>query len=179
MNGKLRNREITIRQEKASDFHRIHEVVAAAFGQQEEALLIEALRLDPAYIPQLSLVALYGNEIVGQILFTKIKIVNGDHVYDSLSLAPVSVDPEHQKSGIGTTLIREGHQRAKDLGYTSVIVLGHADYYPRFGYMPASHWNIYCPFEVPDTAFMALELMPGSLNQVRGKVEYSAPFNSI
>lgn len=93
-----------------------------------------------------------------------------------MALAPVSVAPEYQKKGIGSQLIRTALKNAKDLGYCSVIVLGHKDFYPKFGFKPASLWNIQAPFEVPDDVFMALELTDHSLEKVQGVVHYSKAF---
>jgi predicted N-acetyltransferase YhbS len=94
----------------------------------------------------------------------------------SLALAPVAVLPEYQNQGIGGKLIMEGHRLARELGYGSVIVVGHPAYYPRFGYKPASRWNITASFEVPDEAFMALELLEGGLKDVSGEIEYVKEF---
>lgn len=97
----------------------------------------------------------------------------------SLALAPLSVMPEFQRKGVGSALIRQGLHNAKDLGYSSVIDLGHADYYPRFGFKPASSWNITCPFPTPDEAFMALELLPHALDGIAGVVEYAPAFYEL
>jgi predicted N-acetyltransferase YhbS len=115
-------------------------------------------------------------EIVGHTLFTKILINNGKETYPSLALAPVAVLPNYQGKGIGGKLIVEGMKRASSLGFGSVIVLGHKDYYPRFGFVPASKYEISAPFEEPDEEFMALELKPGALNDVTGTVEYAKEF---
>ena len=169
--------EITIRQETENDHPAVYNLVKFAFegmpyADGDEPVLVVRLRKSDAFIPQLSLVAVAGQEIVGHILFTKMKI--GSH--PSLALAPVAVLPDYQKKGIGGLLIQEGHRIAKELGYRSVIVVGHADYYPRFGYQRASRWNITAPFEVPDEAFMALELVPGALHNVSGMIEYAKTF---
>jgi putative acetyltransferase len=109
----------------------------------------------------------------GYILFVKIKI---DH-HKSLGLAPLSVIPTHQKLGAGGTLVKEGLKRATELGYRSVIVLGHADYYSKFGFEPARHWNITCPFTLKnDDVFKAIELVPNGLEGVSGTVIYSNEF---
>jgi len=98
-------------------------------------------------------------------------------VEDSLALAPVSVAPSFQKKGIGSQLIRAALQKAKELGYHSVIVLGHKDYYPKFGFKKAALWNIKPPFVVPDEVFMAMELTEHSLENVEGVVQYSKAFS--
>lgn len=96
--------------------------------------------------------------------------------YESLALAPVSVLPEYQNRGIGNKLILESLRLAKDIGFKSVIVLGHDKYYPRFGFKPASIWGIKAPFDVPDEVFMALELENRSLDEITGTVAYSKAF---
>jgi predicted N-acetyltransferase YhbS len=109
-------------------------------------------------------------------MFTKLIITNGEKEYESLALAPLSVLPSYQNKGIGSALINEGLKIAKELEFKSVIVLGHAKYYPRFGFKPASTWGIKPPFDVPDNAFMALELKSGSLNGIKGTVMYPKEF---
>jgi predicted N-acetyltransferase YhbS len=168
---------IVIRQEQEKDIDAVYQVVKTAFATMEladgdEQDLVNRLRKSAAFIPELSLVAEYEGKIIGHILFTKMKI--GDH--PSLALAPVAVLPEYQKQGAGGELIREGHRIAKELGYRSVIVVGHPDYYPRFGYHLASQWKITAPFEVPDEAFMALELVEGGLTGVSGMIAYAPEF---
>jgi putative acetyltransferase len=95
-----------------------------------------------------------------------------------LALAPVAVAPSRQGNGIGSALIRRGLEEARALGHTVVIVLGHAGYYPRFGFVPARALGIRAPFPVNDESFMALALRPGGLDGVRGTVQYAAPFTA-
>ena len=94
----------------------------------------------------------------------------------SLALAPVAVLPEFQRQGIGSALIREAHRRAADSGYRSAVVLGHKDYYPRFGYRKAADFGIAFPFGLPQECCMAVELLPGGLEGVSGTVRYPRPF---
>ncbi len=94
----------------------------------------------------------------------------------SLALAPVSVLPEYQNKGIGKDLIHKALEQAKELGHQSIVVLGHPEYYPKFGFEKASQWGIEASFEVPDEAFMAIELYKNSLENVSGIVEYSSVF---
>jgi predicted N-acetyltransferase YhbS len=169
-----------IRPETASDLDQISNVTRQAFDSSAEVTMIEKLRKGIDFLLQLSLVALKGHQVLGHILFSPIRIVseNGDRTM-SLALAPLSVLPEFQRKGVGSALILQGLHTAKDLSYSSVIVLGHADYYPRFGFKPASHWNITCPFPSPDEAFMALELLPHVLDGVDGVVEYAPAFYEL
>ena len=94
-------------------------------------------------------------------------------------MAPMSVVPEYQRRGVGKQLVTEGLKRAKSIGYKSVIVLGHSEYYPKFGFEPASKWNIKAPFDVPDNVFLAIELEEGGLKGVSGAVEYPDEFNDV
>ncbi len=168
-----------IRPEMIDDYASITEVNDLAFGQKNEGRLILSLRKTQEFIPELSLVAEVGGRVVGHILFYPIKIKSDDASYGSLCLAPMAVLPEFQKQGIGSQLVREGLRRARRFGYKSVIVLGHAAYYPRFGFEPASRWGIRPPFEVPDDVFMALELVENGLKDIQGTVEYPPEFNDV
>jgi putative acetyltransferase len=169
--------EYYLRSEKESDYLGIDEVNERAFGQTNEGALIRKLRSTPKFIPELSLIAEAQGQIVGHILFFPIEIRGDSGIFSSLALAPMSVLPEFQKQGIGSRLVQEGLKRAARLGFTSVIVLGHAEYYPRFGFLKASRWGIQAPFKVPDEVFMALELVPDGLRDVRGTVVYPAELN--
>ncbi|MEK4427413.1 GNAT family N-acetyltransferase [Solibacillus sp. FSL K6-1523] len=175
--------EFLIRPEHAEEYSTTEEVIRNAFldeeySDQKEHLLVNRIRQSDAFIPELSLVAINEDkEIIGHILLSKITIINGDNIADSLALAPVCVAPDHQKKGIGSQLIQEALKVAKELGNQSVIVLGHKDYYPKFGFKQASSWNIRAPFEVPSEVFMALELAENSLQNVQGIVHYSEAFS--
>lgn len=109
-------------------------------------------------------------------MFTKLKIKNDLNSFESLALAPVSVLPEFQGKGIGSKLILHGHEIAKDLGYKSVILLGHQDYYPRFGYEICEKYNIKMPFDVPAENCMVIALTEDGLKDVNGEVVYPSVF---
>jgi predicted N-acetyltransferase YhbS len=170
---------ITIKPEQQADIDDIYKLNKLAFGQENEARLVDLLRTAPGYVPGLSLVATAENTVVGHILFSKIFVVSGDARHETLALAPMSVHPHYQKQGVGARLITQGLENARELGFGSVIVLGHEHYYPKFGFVPASRWGIRAPIEVPDDVFMAIELMPGSLKNVSGIVEYPVEFSAI
>lgn len=171
---------ILIRQEREADYPFVFQLHALAFGQDNESRLVNLLRQDECFIPELSLVAVLDEQIIGHILFTKIRIVvDGGPESDSLALAPMGVLPKYQKSGIGSKMIWAGLEVARELGHQSVIVLGHKDYYPKFGFVPAEKWGIGTHYEVPSDYFMGLELIPEALSEVKGVVEYSAPFSQI
>ncbi|MDT3496143.1 N-acetyltransferase [Bacillus toyonensis] len=171
---------VTIRQEQKNDYRKTEEVVKEAFLNEEfsdkkEHELVKRIRECDAFIPELSIVAV-DKEIVGHIMLSKITIEQGGTTADSLALAPVSIAPSHQKKGIGGKLITATLEKAKELGYGSVVVLGHPEYYPKFGFERASQWNIKAPFEVPDEVFMVMELRENTLQGVEGIVQYSSAF---
>ncbi|MDR3026435.1 N-acetyltransferase [Chryseobacterium sp.] len=173
---------ITIRKEEEKDYQQVFELTEEAFREMEhsdhqEQFLVEKLRRSEAFIPELSLVA--ENEdgrIAGHILFTKLKIVNDTESFESLALAPVSVKPEFQNQGLGGKLIAEGHRIAKELGYQSVILIGHEKYYPRFGYKKTSNFGISFPFDIPEENGMAVELVEDGLKNIKGVVKYPQEF---
>ena len=170
---------IIVRQETENDYSEITKVNDLAFGQPGEGLLVESLRLNTDFIKDLSLVAEIDKKVIGHILFFPIKIEKGETTHDSLALAPMSVLPEFQKKGIGSKLVTEGLKIAKELSHESVIVLGHENYYPKFGFVPASKWGIKSPFEVPDEVFLALELKEDGLKNVSGIVKYPKEFDEV
>ena len=167
---------VEIRQENKNDYEEIYNVVKTAFETAEhsdgnEQDLVVALRNSDSFIPELSLVAIKDNKIVGHILFTKIKIGN----HEELALAPLAVLPEYQKQGIGSKLIQQGHKIAKELGYHYSIVLGSETYYPKFGYVPAIQYGIKAPFEVSNENFMAIKLNDTD-TEIKGTVKYAKEF---
>ncbi len=174
--------KLTIRQEQIEDYEITEQVVKWAFENAEQSdkrehHLVARLRKSDAFVPQLSLVAVKEDgQIVGHILLSEIKIINEEKAMTSLALAPVSVLPSEQNKGIGKLLIEQALKEAETLGYSSVVVLGHPGYYPKFGFTKASLWKIKAPFEVPDEAFMALALQEKALDQVSGVVEYPEVF---
>lgn len=172
--------EVIIRQETKADQARVYKVQKQAFERENEAELVEKLRDTDVFIPELSLLAELNSEIVGHILFTRITIMDGENIkHSSLALAPMAVLPEFQNKGIGSLLIKAGLAKAAELGHKSVIVLGHAEYYPKFGFLPAIEWDIRAPFDVPEEALMAVELVKDGLSPVAGLVIYPEEFYSV
>ncbi len=166
-----------IRQEEKKDFAEIYEMITESFKTAEhsdgnEQDLVLKIRENEEYIPELSLVAIKDEKIVGHIMFTKIKL--GDKT--ELALAPLSVAPSYQKQGIGKALINKGHQVAKELGYEFSIVLGSDKYYPKFGYIQAKEFEISAPFDVPDEYFMAINLK-GLKTKINAVVQYGKAFS--
>ena len=165
-----------IRKENKNDYNEVYNIIKKAFETAEhsdgnEQDLVVILRKSKAFIPELSLVAVEENKIVGYILFTKIKIK--DNI--ELALAPLAVLPEYQRKGIGKKLIETGHNIAKNLGYHYSIVLGSENYYSKMGYIPAIQYGIKAPFQVPDENFMAIKLNDTNI-EIKGTVEYAKEF---
>lgn len=170
--------DFQIREEKKEDFNQIYDLNTLAFGQENESIMIGKIREGINYIPGLSLVAEVGGKIVGHILFSKVQI-QGMEVFETLCLAPMAVHPEYQNQGIGLNLIFAGLEKATMLGFGSVVVLGHPNYYPKAGFRKASDWAIQCPYEVPQEAFMAIELVEGSLDGKSGMVLFPDEFSDV
>ncbi|ASZ12731.1 N-acetyltransferase [Chitinophaga pendula] len=171
--------DISIREEQEGDRALVFEINKQAFGRPEEAMLVDQLRKSAAFIPELSLVAVVHSKVVGHILFTQIKIHHPDQALPyttALALAPLAVLPGFQHNGIGGALITNGLRIATALGHNAVIVMGHEAYYPKFGFIPAEKWQIKAPFEVPESNFMAVELIPHALDHAAGTVEYAREF---
>ncbi len=168
-----------IRQELPEDASAISEVLLQAFGQDGESRLVNALRDDGKIDPDLSLVAVHGDRIIGHILFCPITIVSGTVETAALALAPLGVHQDYQCRGIGAALIEEGLGECRRLGHSIVIVVGHPGYYPRFGFTSAKDARITAPFPCPDEAFMALSLWPGALDGIGGMVRYPVAFDTV
>lgn len=172
---------MNIREERPEDYPFVFDLIEKAFNKEQysdhkEQFLVERLRQSNAFVPELSLVCEAETKVIGYILLTEIKIKSGDDEIKSLALAPVAVLPEFQGRGIGGKLIETAHQKAKDLGYQSIILLGHEKYYPRFGYRLAEEFGITLPFNAPKENCMAIELQPNSLKNTPGEVVYPKEF---
>lgn len=165
-----------LRPERPADSAAIAHVNDRAFGGVFESRLVSVIRTGDNFIPELSIVAVADDDIVGHILFSKILIRSESGEFETLALAPMAVLPEYQKQGIGGRLLTYGLEQVRECGYDSVIVLGHKEYYPKFGFRKASHWNIRSPFQVEDEYFMAIELHTGALDGKAGTVEYPPEF---
>lgn len=167
--------DIEIREELPEDADSIREVNERAFGQPQEARLVDALRRSCPDL--LSLVALKDGAILGHILFTPVLVEGPAETFSGRALGPMAVIPQHQKRGLGTALVQAGIQRLKAIGFSFIIVVGHPAYYPRFGFKPAREQGILCPWDVPDEAFMILTLRPSEVKGMIGVVRYRPEFS--
>jgi putative acetyltransferase len=163
-----------IRPEARADYVAIAEVTAAAFGKQDEAQPVEAIRACDEFVPELSLVAEDEGRIVGHIMFSYSALEGTDARL--VQLSPLSVAPDRQREGVGSALTRKALRLADERAEPLVLVLGHPTYYPRFGFRPASTLGLQAPNpEWPDEAFMAVPLAAYDPS-LRGRVTFAAPF---
>ena len=164
-----------IRTEKPEDLETVRQVNIAAFGRENEANLVDRLR---GIAATYSFVAVQSDRIVGHIFFSPVVVAGKcSSNLSILGLAPVAVLPEYQRQGIGTLLIQHGLQECRRSGFQVVVVLGYPDFYSRFGFIPASRKSLKCEYDVPDEAFMVLELESGALQDCSGTVKYRSEFS--
>lgn len=167
---------ITIRKERAEDILHIRAINLQAFGQPAEARIVEELRRNCS--PFLSLVAEEDGRLIGHILFTPAVIDNGGKCMEGMGLAPMAVLPQRQRQGIGSELVTYGLKLLRQRACPFVIVLGHPQFYPRFGFTPAARRGIRSQWEgVPDEAFMVLVLDQAAMQGISGVARYREEFN--
>ncbi len=167
---------MNIRMESKGDKAGVYAVNVSTFKTSSEADLVDILRKVPQ--PDISLVAEEDGNIVGHIMFSPLSLT-GHPDLNIMALAPMAVMPEHQKKGIGSAMVREGLEQCRQRGVAAVIVLGHPEYYPRFGFVPASRFGIDSIYQVPEGVFMAMELNPDALLGKSGRVLYPAAFGKL
>jgi len=172
-----------IRQEKKDDFETIYRFVQTAFetarvkdGHEQD--LVNKFRDSDRYIPELALVAEEDGRVIGYLMLTKTLIQNTDGEHEALVLAPVAVAEEHRNAGLGSTLIRAGLDKARDMGFGAVFLAGDTNFYTRFGFVPAIRHGIQCNLEIPAELvenIMVCELHPKALNGITGTFEFVLP----
>jgi putative acetyltransferase len=185
---------VRVRPESPGDVAAIRRVNELAFEGTAEADLIDALRSAGAVT--LSMVAVVGDEpaiggetadgeattggeVIAHALVSPVTIMTDHAQLPALGLGPVGVRPDLQGRGVGTMLIEACLEHARAAGHTAVVVVGHPGYYPRFGFLPASRWGLFWEEDVPDEAFMALELRPGALAGISGIVRCRPEFTGV
>lgn len=150
-------------------------MVRSAFGRPNEATLVAAVRVSGRYVAELALVAEEDGVITGHVMLSYVTLL-GKQEWQMLCLAPLSVVPARQKQGIGGALIRAGVERAEAMGEPLILLLGHPEYYPRFGFERARPLGIEPPSPaIADAAFMVLRLSRYD-ERYRGQVSYPAAF---
>ena len=166
-----------IREEQSGDLAAIRRVILEAFDGPAEADLVEKLRANGKF--RLSLVAELDGQVVGHILFTVVAIEDADPCPRTLGLAPLAVLSEFQRKGVGSALMHSSLERCREMGHDAIVVVGHSEYYPKFGFLPASRYGLHCEYDVPEDVFMALELQSGALQGIRGLVRYQPEFGEM
>ena len=166
-----------IRAEQIRDIDIIREINDLAFKSDAEGKLIDRLRGEN--IDLISLVAEENDKVLGHILFSPASILDKGKSIEIMGLAPMAVLPTHQRKGIGSALIKEGLNRCIKIGYGAIIVLGHPEYYPKFGFVPSTKYNISCEYNVPEEVFMILELRKDFLKGISGIAKYHPVFNEM
>lgn len=165
-----------IRPERPPDAAAIRAVLVEAFGGDEEATLVERLREGSGLY--LSLVAEEDRELVGHILFTEVTIDKAPADGLAVGLAPMAVLPAQQRRGVGVTLVKAGLEACRARGASLIVVLGHPEYYPRFGFARADRMGLAYEDPVPPEAFMAMALKPEG-ERFSGTVRYRPEFQAV
>lgn len=162
---------IEIRPEKPEDIEAIRDLNRRAFGQEQEGKIVDALRANNGV--QLSLVAVDDRRVVGHVMYSSLQIGQ----IEGSALGPMAVDPEVQQQGIGTRLVEAGNGRLRQNGCPFAVVVGHPEFYPRFGFRPARPLGITCEWEVPDDVFMILVFDEAKMSGATGKARYRPEFS--
>ncbi|TET31337.1 MAG: N-acetyltransferase [Anaerolineales bacterium] len=165
-----------IRAENENDRDAVFAVNLSAFETPAEATLVDVLREHAQ--PVVSLVAEDKGNVIGHIMFSPV-ILSGNPDLKVMGLAPMAVASEYQCKGIGSALVRAGLEQCRQLGFVAVVVLGHPEYYPRFGFSTSSQFGIDSDYEVPEEVFMALELEPEALSGKTGRAKYHHAFSKV
>lgn len=166
---------ISIRLEEEDDYRHVESMTREAFWNVykpgcDEHLLVHKIRKVPAFVKELSLVACDDDKIVGNIIYSKAKVINGGNKeFEVLCMGPIGVLPPCQGQGIGSLLMNYSIAKAKQLGYKAIIIFGNPDYYHRFGFINAKEYGIQTSSGENFEEFMALELYDGGLNGISGK----------
>ena len=172
---------LTIRDETQSDHAAVRNINERAFERAAEADLVDVLRKSAhSYLSLVAELATEaGRQVVGHIFFSPVEIESEDASFTAIGLAPMAVLPEFQNQAIGSSLIRRGLEDCKRLGHDVVVVLGHPEFYPRFGFVPAATKGLRSEYPVPDEVFMVLELRPNVLAGRQGLVKYHPEFGKV
>lgn len=169
------HQDLIIRNESVADHSAVYDVNQIAFNRVDEAEIVDAVRRLAR--PIVSLVAVLHDRVIGHILFSPVDVNSERKSPGAMALGPVAVLPDFQGQGIGTSLIKEGLERCGQLGQSVIFVLGHPDYYPRFGFRPASSRGLYFKSRDFDRYFFVLELQADSADNLSGEVRYLPPFD--
>ncbi len=167
---------IEIREETESDAPAIRTVEELAFGEDDEATVVEMLRASNSVV--LSLVAVAAGQVVGHVLFSPVTVEHSAPDSRWVALGPIGVLPDHQGRGIGSRLVREGLAQCQLQGCDGVVLLGDPGYYRRFGFVPAGDYGLTDPYG-GGPAFQVIELRQGALEQITGAVRFAPEFDAF
>lgn len=181
---RLNREDIVIRMETKEDYHLVEEMTMRAFWNKfkpgcDEHYLVHQLRQDESYLPSISRIALYQNKIIGCIIYSKSRIIDGGSTYEVITFGPLCVDPLYQGCGVGELLMKETLELAKNEGYKGIVIFGEPDYYPRFGFINCENYQITTKDGQNFDAFMAYELVPGGLSNIQGKFYEAEVFEHL
>jgi putative acetyltransferase len=168
---------VIIREERPEDIDTIRVVNQKAFGQPQEGTIVDALRKNNGVL--LSLVATINNSVVGHILYSPVSIETDGKTCNGAGLGPMAVLPEHQRHGIGSKMVDAGNQKLKEAGCPFIVVVGHPEFYTRFGFKTASRYGIQCEWDVPDNVFMVLIIDQANMEKISGLAKYREEFSTV
>jgi putative acetyltransferase len=168
---------LIIRDEQVDDYPRVYEINTSAFETDAEARLVNALRRKAR--PVISLVAERDNTVLGHIMFSPVQIDEEAAGGRTMGLGPMAVHPDAQRSGVGARLIQAGLDACRALRTELVFVLGHPEYYPRFGFKPAADSGFHYQDEKLNDFFFVLELTKGAASGLSGEVVYHPAFDNV
>lgn len=179
---------LEIRLEKESDWHQVETLTRKAFWETEKAdktglgcnehYLVHLLRKDPVYIPELDFVAVLNDRIIGNIMYSKAYVEDESGAkHNVLTFGPLSVLPDYQKKGVGQALLQHSLDKSAEMGHGAVVIFGHPEYYPRFGFKEAGDYGITTKGGTNFPPFMALELKKRYLDNINGKFFLADVFN--
>jgi len=167
---------ITIRHERDKDHARVRAINLSAFPGADEADLVDRVRAKAD--PHVSLVAEFDGRVVAHLMLSPVTIERSDHPL-VMGLAPMCVEPAHQRTGIGSALIERAFDEARRLGAIALVVLGDPSYYARSGFVCASEYGLYSEYDAPEGCFRVIELIDGALSGARGLVRYHPEFAEL
>lgn len=173
------SKELMVRGEKEADHDAVFEISRRAYGREDEGALVNAIRKTKSYEKGFSLVAIKEDAVLGHVLFSKGFITHRGRRFKCLVLGPVAVNPEHQRRGIGTALINEGLERAREVGFGAVVVVGDPVYFGRFGFVPAITKKLRTSLKVPDENFMVKEISRNALRGIIGTVMFPREYLNL
>ncbi|MDF2869042.1 MAG: GCN5-related N-acetyltransferase [Anaerocolumna sp.] len=181
---RLRKEEVEIRTETEEDWYNVELMTQHAFWNKhhlgcDEHYLVHKLRQDKDYLPEISRIAVKDGEIIGCIMYSKAQVVDGDKTHDIVTFGPLCVAPEWQGSGVGELLLKETMALAADKGYKGIVIFGEPDYYPLIGFKTCDNFNITTAEGKNFNAFMGIELVEGSMKDIRGKFYESDVFVNL